>query len=104
MTFFLSLLFTAFLGTMLLAVLLPFKPDVLRLVTPLVCPPGTRMEIQTFQANPYRPGERGLAVYAVGPAGSVDIKNRTLIAFWGVCCLVTLPLALYLADWIVRLF
>jgi hypothetical protein len=104
MTFLLSLVICAILGTLLLAVLLKLKPDVLELVTRLVCPPGTHMEIQTFQAGGRRDRAQGLTVHAVGNGQPLEIKTRTLVSFWGICCLVTLPLALYLADTIMQEF
>jgi hypothetical protein len=93
-----------FLGVMLVALLLSIKPTSLRITKAFVCPPDTEMEIRAFPASHHQPRVRGIQVLAVGPQGSQDVKNKALVVFWGICCLVTLPLAIYLSTSFLLLF
>ena len=83
------------MGTMLFAGLLSIYPKSVKVVRPLICPPGTKMEVRTFAASYHRPGERGIEVYTVGPEGQKSVKGRALLILWGLCCLVSaLPSAI----------
>ena len=83
------------LGTMLFAGLLSILPQSVRIVRPLICPPGTLLDIRTFSVSYGRQRAKGLTVEAVGPDGRQEVKGRALIIFWGLCCLAcALPSAI----------
>ncbi len=96
-TLFITLGVALWLGTMLFAALLPASPKIVKITRPLVCPPGTEMEVRTFSASYHRPGERGIEIYAVGPGGQKNVKGRALWTLWGLCCLAAILPSLIIA-------
>lgn len=88
-----TLVVATWMGFMATAVIVPFSPQVLRAAAFLVCPRSSKMVIEKG-APGERPGEYALTILCIGADGSRrDIKRNTVLAFWGLCSLVSLPLA-----------
>jgi len=70
------------LSAMVLAAIIPLRPGALRLVAPLVCRKGERMEITTTKASYHRPGERGLVIECVSNSARRRVVFKTVFAAW----------------------
>jgi hypothetical protein len=81
------------LAFMVFALALSIRPSIVQVMQWLVCPPGTSMEVETMVYSYHRPGERAIIISCVSPGTRRDIKVRTLLSFWVLCLVISLPIA-----------
>jgi len=94
-----TLAVAAWLATMLLALLLPLEPRILKLTRFLLCPDADLI-VEKFKATYHRQGEFGIEVYYIDQNQvRQDVKYRALLVFWGMCFFITLPAAWFLVKW-----
>lgn len=97
-----TLAVAAWLAAMLLALLLPLEPRVLKLAGFLLCP-GTELIVERFQTTYHRPGQFGIEVYYFDQNQTRrDVKFRALMVFYGYCFAVALPAAWFLVKWFMQ--
>ncbi len=95
------------LATFVLALILPIRPDFIRMVSPLVCPPGTEMRIETEPGKRYRPGEKIISVYCEGlNHDRQDVKVKASFVLWGISVVfsmpIVIPILLLVFRWLMR--
>jgi hypothetical protein len=98
-----SLGIAIWLAFILMAILLPIKPDVLRITEKLSCPEGSELIIQTVVYSYHRPGQRALEISIKDKNGI--IKNAMLkvfAIFWMILFVISLPIALFLVVVIIN--
>lgn len=78
-TIFIILGISAFLGIMLMAIVLPLKPDALKVVGKFVCKNDEKMEVPTSVASYHQPGERSIEIYCNNYGKRRDVKGKTLL-------------------------
>ena len=89
----------AWLATMLMALLLPLEPRVLKLTRFLICP-DSELIIEKFRLSYHRQGEFGIEVYYMDQdQRRHEAKWLALFIFWGMCLVVSLPAAWLLVKW-----
>jgi hypothetical protein len=92
-----SLGIAIWLAFILMAILLPIKPDVLKITEKLVCPEGSELIIQTAVYSYHRPGQKALEISSRDKNGI--IKNamlKVMAIFWMMLFAISLPIALIL--------
>lgn len=82
-----------FLSLIALAVVLPIRPGIVRVTERLVCPAGTRMEVEMVRHSYHRSGERGIVVRCRGQGRTEQVNGRALVALWLIFYLASLPVA-----------
>lgn len=83
----------AFLGIMLMTIILPFKPDALKICGKFVCSGDEKMEILTSTASYHRPGERSISIYCNDYGKRRSVKGKTLLLSFLFSFVVMLPVA-----------
>jgi len=91
------------LSLMVLAVILPIRPGIVRITGPFVCPSGSKMEVDTPVYSYHRPGEKAIIIRCMGPGIVKNVKIRALLVFWFLCLLVSLPVTVLLGILIYKL-
>ena len=96
------------LSIMALAAILPINVNILRITQPLICPPGSHLELRTWDVSPHHRGVKGLMVYSQGPDGRRDVKTRALLALWAIFFVISLficgILGLFFGQQVLALF
>lgn len=70
---------SALLGIMLVAIVLPFKPEALKIVSKFVCSKDEKMEVLTSVASYHQPGERSIEIYCNNYGKRRSVKGKVLI-------------------------
>lgn len=84
----------AWLGIMAIAIALPIRPDVVKIVRWLVIPREAEMQVETYVYPYHRPGERAIGIYCRYADGKKkSVKVRALFALWGIFFVAALPIA-----------
>jgi hypothetical protein len=85
------------LAFILMAIVLPIKPDAVKITEKLVCPEGNELIIQTAAYSYHRPGQRALEISYRDKNGT--IKNamlKVMAIFWMMLFVISLPITLLL--------
>lgn len=95
------------LSLMVLAVILPIRPDAVRITERLVCPADTKMDVRTEVYSYHHPGQKAVVVNYRGSDGMIhDVKVKAILALWGilffVSILVTAVVVPLVRNWIVQ--
>ncbi len=88
------------LAFMMFAAVLAIRPEVVKIVKPFVCPPGTEMVVKTEVYSYHQPGQKAIIIYSDGPEGRKDIKGRALVVLWLFFFIPSIPLAALLVFWL----
>jgi hypothetical protein len=89
-----------FLGIMLIAVILPIKPDSLRIFGKFVCTGEEKMEVSTSVASYHQPGERSIEIYCSDYGKRRRVKGKTLLLSFGLSSALMLPVAALIVYYI----
>ena len=100
--FWIALAVGAFCAAMVLALVIPLRPDVLRITQRIVCPPGSSLLIRVVKLSYHRPGERGLTVVCRGPDGDRSVIGRAVFWLWVLLLVPSLALAMLAVTLISR--
>src|SRR5262245_27165172 len=99
---FITLGIALFLGIMLIAVIMPFKPDALKIFGKFVCSGDEKIEILTSVASYHQPGERSISIYCNDYGKRRSVKGKTLLLSFLLSFLVMLPVAGFIVFLIFR--
>ena len=92
---------TIWLATMGLAVALPLAPKAsLKFTQRFICPPGAKLEVETFEFSDHHGRRQGLIVQCVGQGGSRDMKTKAIITLWALFLIPSLPISI-LVVWLI---
>lgn len=94
----------AFFAIMILAVLLPLKPDALKAAKFLVCANDEEIEISTSVSSYHQPGERSIEIYCKGYGKKRDVKLKTLLMSFLVSFAAALPFSFLIVSLAARFF
>ena len=83
----------AFLAIMLWTVLLPLKPDSLKVFGKLVCRKNEKMEILTSVASYHQPGEKSIEIYCSDYGKRRDVKGKTFLFAFLLAFVLMLPVS-----------
>jgi len=83
----------AFLAVMLWTILLPVKPDSLKIFGRLVCRPDEKMEILTSHASYHQPGENSIEIYCNKYGNRRLVNGKTFLFAFIFSFVVMLPVA-----------
>jgi hypothetical protein len=82
---------------MMIAILLPLKPNILKITEKIVCPEGSKLIIQTAVYSYHKPGQRALEIYSKDNSGIVKNAGLKVISiFWMMLFVVNLPVSIIL--------
>ena len=95
---------SAFLGIMLIAVILPFKPDSLKIFGNLVCKNDEKIEILTSVASYHHPGEKSISIYCNDYGKRRSVKGKVLLLSFLSSFIIALPFATLIVVTIYRYF
>jgi hypothetical protein len=84
------------------AVLLPFKPESLKVFERFVCRKDEKMEVSTSVANHHQPGEKSLEIYCRDYGKSRLVNGKTLSLAFLLSFVLTFPAAAALVILIER--
>jgi uncharacterized membrane protein YccF (DUF307 family) len=80
---------------MTLAIILPVRPNVLRMTRGLVCPKGSEMIIQTAVYSYHRPGQKALEISIKDKNGVVKNAGFKVVSvFWLILMAFSLPISI----------
>jgi hypothetical protein len=95
---------SAFLSMMLWTVILPFKPDTLKIFGKFVCQNDEKIEILTSVASYHQPGERSIEIYCNDYGKRRSVKGKVLLLSFLSGFLITLPLSFLIVFYIFKQF
>lgn len=95
---------SVFLSIMLLAIILPFKPDALKVFGKFVCKGDEKIEILTSVASYHQPGERSIEIYCNDYGKRRSVKGKVLLLSVLLGFLITLPLSFLIVFYIFSKF
>jgi hypothetical protein len=96
-------LLAVFLGIMTMAVILPFKPDLIKVTEKFICAKNEKMEIFTSVAGHHLPGERSIEIYCTEGARKRDVKLKTLLLCFILSSVAMLPFSYLIITFGARL-
>lgn len=85
---------SAFLGIMFWSVILPFKPDSLKIFGKLVCKNDEKIEIVTSVASYHQPGEKSISIYCNDYGKRRSVKGKVLLLGFISSFFIALPFAI----------
>lgn len=83
----------AFLAVVLWSVLLPFKPDSLKVFQKIICRKDEKMEILTSAASYHQPGERSIEIYCNNYGNRRLVNGKTFFFAFLLAFVLLLPAA-----------
>jgi hypothetical protein len=92
-----SLGLALWISIMIIAVILPVKPNILGITKSLVCPKGSELIVQTAVYSYHRPGQKALEISIKDNNGMV--KNavfKVVSVFWLILFLISVPISIIL--------
>jgi hypothetical protein len=94
---------TIWLAIMGLSIALSLAPITsLKLTQRFICPPGTKLEVETFEITDHHGKRKGLIVRRVGQGQSKDMKTKAIIVLWALFLIPSLPISI-LVVWLIPL-
>jgi|WetSurMetagenome_2_1015567.scaffolds.fasta_scaffold1089338_1 hypothetical protein len=85
------------LACMILAIILPINPNILKITKNFVCPKENELIIQTAVYSYHRPGQKALEIYYLDDDGAVkDVGLQAITIFWIILFIIIVPIS-YLA-------
>lgn len=79
---------------LVVSVLIPLKPEALRITRRFVCPWSKKMSVEKSKLSYHRPGEKGLTVMCDGPDGLKVVTCRAFLCLWFLAFLCAFPVGL----------
>ena len=84
---------------MMMAILLPLKPGILKITEKIVCPEGTELIIQTAVHSYHRSGQRALEIYSRDNNGIVkNVGFKVISIFLMILFVMNLPISIILVT------
>ena len=90
---FIIIAISCFLGIMLMTIVLPVKPDALKIVGKLICSKDEKMEVLMSVASHHQPGERSIEIYCNNYGKRRGVQGKTLFLSFLFSSAVMLPFA-----------
>lgn len=95
---------SVFLSIMLLAIVLPFKPDSLKVFGKFVCKADEKIEVLTSVASYHQPGEKSISIYCNDYGKRRSVKGKVLLLSVLLAFLITLPISFLIVFYIFSKF
>jgi hypothetical protein len=96
---FISLGISIWLAFMMLAIVLPLKPNILKITKKIACQKGSELIIQTAVYSYHRSGQRALEIYTKDKNGIVKSAGlKVIFIFWIMLFAVSLPISIILVT------
>lgn len=92
------------LSIMLWAVILPFKPDSVKIVGKFVCKPNEKMEVSTSNASYHQRGERSIEIYCNDYGNKRLVNGKTFLFAFLFSFVLMLPFAVLIVFSIYKYF
>lgn len=86
---------SVWMAGMALAIALPVKPSIVKIIEKLVCPANTKMEVTTEVYSYHRPGQRAIHIFYIDENGSErNIGGRAIFFLTLLFFILSLPISI----------